>query len=40
MSAPRRQARLLAAAGLLWLAAVGAWYYVGTLLAAWTTLTR
>ena len=40
MSAPRRRARLLAAAGLLWLAAVGAWYYVGTLLAAWTTLTR
>lgn len=40
MNDPRRRARLLAAAGLLWLAAVGGWYYLGTLLAAWTTLTR
>ena len=39
VSEPRR-ARLIAAAGLLWLLGVGAWYYIGTFVAAWTTLTR
>lgn len=32
--------RLLAGAGLLWVLGVGLWYYVGTLVAAWTSLTR
>ena len=40
MSDTKTRARLLAAAGLLWLVGVAAWYYLGTLSAAWTSLTR
>lgn len=36
----RRRARALGAAGLAWLAGVAGCYYVGTLIALWTSVTR
>jgi len=36
----RRRARAAGAVGLAWLGGVAAWYYVGTLLALWTSITR
>ena len=36
----RRRVRVLCAVGLAWLGGVAAWYYVGTLIAVWTSITR